>query len=192
MKKLFVSLFILSVLSACSEQTQKEETKQSPIEEESSSEKKEPKTYQVSFEEPFTADRVPADGRDYTKAKLTVSNYQIVQNVSSKQEDNDQYDYVQLDVVFENIGESESSNTALENQSFKFYDKNGLEIEVGYIFSGNLERDTYKQGKLRPGGKNEGTLYFPILKGSVPAEVIYKSNWISLLGSNEYVMKISQ
>jgi hypothetical protein len=192
MRKLFVSLFILSVLSACSEQTQKEEKSQTPVEEVSSSEKKEPKTFQVSFDEPFTADRVPADGRDYTKAKLTVSNYQIVQNVSSKQEDNDQYDYVQLDIVFENIGEKESSQTVVEVPSFKFYDQNGLEIDVDYIVAGNLEQATYKQGKLRPGGKNEGTLYFPILKGNVPVEVIYKSNWISLMGSNEYVMKISQ
>jgi hypothetical protein len=188
-KKLLLFLLTIFALTACSEESQKPVDEKAPENEKSNSEVQ-LETVKVKFDKPFDVKRVPASGMEYTTAKVTVSNYQLVQNMSSEAEDNEKYDFVKLDVVFENVGDFESSQTAVENPSFSFYDESGLKINVDFMAAGDVESATYKFGNVRPGGKNQGTLYLPIPKGSVPAEMVYKPNWISIIGSNEYVFKL--
>ncbi|MDQ0232066.1 DUF4352 domain-containing protein [Metabacillus malikii] len=192
MKKLSVlAILLLAFLAACSSNeegtTKKADTTTKEVTTEETGVQKESK--EVTIDKPFNV-ITSINPEKATELKMTVSNFEIVQGKSTVQEDNDKYDYAQFDVAIENIGEIEALETVVANYSFKFYNENGVEIEENNYIEQNLQGMTYNEASVRPGGKNEGTIIIPIPKGSEPAEMVYLSNWMSIMGSHEYYFKL--
>jgi autonomous glycyl radical cofactor GrcA len=184
MKKLsFLFLVLALALTACSS------SEETGGEKEVKLKNGEAESVEVAFDKDFTAKTGIFQDKS-TELRVTVSNYAVVQNQSTNAEDNEKHDFAQLDVAMENVGEKEASEVVVEIFSFKFYDENGQEIKVDTWKKDELKDVTFEPANLRPGGKNQGRLYFPIPKGSKPGEIVYKTNWMSILGSHEYVFKI--
>lgn len=123
------------------------------------------------------------------KLNLKVEDYLIVQDQSEQAEDNEKYDYVQMKLTIENVGDVEVSHITTSREAFDFYDHNGKEVE-GYIYK--FIGQTYEAANLRPGGKNEGVVLFAIPKGVVPAEMVYNPSWAGIKRSHEYVFDLKQ
>lgn len=188
MKKMvsFVTILLLALLSACSSANDHTDAPK-----QSGEITKKQESIEVELDKAFNV-KTSVIVEKTTELKMVVTNFEIVQDLSQKAEDNAKYDYVKFDISFENIGDKESHSQAVSNYSFKFYDENGVEIEAdNYLAETELEMDgTLKKAAVRPGGKNQGKLIFPIPKGSKPGEMVYSSQWGAIYGTNEYIFSI--
>ncbi|MBT2694786.1 DUF4352 domain-containing protein [Bacillus sp. ISL-55] len=192
MKKFFLilisSIIITTGCSSVNEEVKPEKTKTVEALAEGA-EKPQKESKKVKLNKSFKA-KTSINPEHSTEVKIMVSDYQIVENKSSDADLNSKYDYVQLDVSYENTGDKETSPNLVTLYSFKFFDDNGVEIEVNTFIKQTLMDVTLKEAAVRPGGKNSGRLYFPIPKGSKPKEMVYQTNWVSIVGSNEYLFTL--
>ncbi len=146
MKKIFIGALFLSLfLVACNANTG-------------------PQEYSYSFgdEVEFQTHTIIGDKVNDTY-KIKVSNYRVEQNIAEWDQLNEEKEYVALDLVIENIGNEDSNPYTFGSANFKFYDNNGMEINSFALQEAVVEQFDY--AALRPGGKNEGTIFWQIDKG---------------------------
>ncbi|WP_170307953.1 hypothetical protein [Paenibacillus dakarensis] len=151
--------------------------------------KTEGKIYEQDFGSKFEYYRTNAVNKVTSRVAITLSAPEVVKERTDEEAKNSDTDYVKVFVKAENVGDGNSTDMAIRWSSFKAYDANGKEISTFSYTEGYLE-DEFEPVELRPGGKNEGFMYIPILEGEIPAEIIYFDSTLKGAYTNQFVFKL--
>lgn len=146
------------------------------------------KVFEHKFGEVFYYHRTNSLTNVTSKVAITLSDYELVKEKSTDDYSKNDADYIKVYVQVENVGNENSTEWAILFSSFKSYDENGKEIS-GFTKNTNMEGE-FKPSELRPGGKNEGFMYIPIIEGAIPAEIIYFDGTGVNSNPNQYVFKL--
>ncbi|MGF2618124.1 DUF4352 domain-containing protein [Rossellomorea aquimaris] len=156
----------------------------------------EPTKQDVQFGETFTYITTESARHEVLdQLKMKVENMRIESNLGDRAELNEEFDYLLLDVSMENIGQSESDDYTFSYRKFTLYNKNGMEIPT-YTSTSSLPEfmeGEFKGAKLRPNGKNEGTIVVPFAKdeGENISEIILDTS-ANADNSSQFIFKLSK
>nr|WP_144929136.1 DUF4352 domain-containing protein [Paenibacillus bovis] len=193
MKKLWLGVFAAALLlTGCGDDKDSKASGDDVAKEKEVVENKEfePKEVKVSMGEPM--DVVVHNMREKTVMdhyEITFDNFRMVSDISKNKRDNEENNYLAIDVTVTNKGEKDSSNSFFVANNIKFYNENGAEIYTYEIVF--TDEEVFKDATLRPGGTNSGTLYMIVPKDETVKEIIFQEAFLKLTLSDKFIFDIS-